>query len=161
VVTTQSNPKTREATVQFVMQRIHQLGDTDHFVDDEWIFLQMTWQTTAGKIVMQPGYGEANWNNWKPADEKIYTLEQSRTKTMKLPQRYEINYGERPEVNHHHEQPSHQQWRTLHHRFGAQRESTRVRDKTSHVKMHHAENDLSHQKLIMLQILRKIWGEFR
>jgi hypothetical protein len=147
VVTAQSKPKTREAALQFVMKRIHQLGDTDNFAD-EWTLLQMTWQTTAVEIGMQLGDIKMNWRQWTPGDDdKVTTAVREQ-------------FGERQEVNQqHNEQTFHQQWRTQHHSVGAQREVQSTGKVIPSKRCIMPRIDSSHEKLIMLRIHRKIWGK--
>jgi hypothetical protein len=73
VVTAQCNRTTRRAAVQIRMKRIHQLGETYHFADDEWILLQGTRQMTADKIGVGPRHIEKNWIIWTPRDDYLHT----------------------------------------------------------------------------------------
>jgi hypothetical protein len=95
-VTAQNNPKTRQG-VQCGMKRILQLGDTDHFADEEWILLQMTLQMTADEIGMRPGDIETIWNKWTPGDDYIHPgddIQDDNEVTTALREQF----GERPEV---------------------------------------------------------------
>jgi hypothetical protein len=108
VVTAQGNPKTRQA-VQIGVQRIHPWGETDHFAG-EWILLQMTSQMTADGIVCGR---ETIWNKWTPGDDYIHPGDVQDDDDISS----SVAYSESA-LGHN--------------------EKYKQRDKTSHVKIHHA-----------------------
>jgi hypothetical protein len=148
-MTAQFNPKTREAAVQFGVKRIHQWGDTDHFADDEWILLQMTRQMPADEIVCGR---ETIGNKWTPGDDYIHPGDvQDDGVTTAVREIWGTTGSQPAAILSSVAYTASQRWGTT--------RTTQRRDKTSHVKMHHAEIDWSHRKLIMLHMHRKIWGE--